>query len=51
MTVVFIDRNRLFWTLKMREQIHFYYSFLMEARIEKETEIMNDVPVKEWSAE
>ena len=29
----------------------FYFNFLTEAHIEKGSEIMNDVHVKEWSAE
>lgn len=51
MTVVFIDRTHLFWTLRMRDQMHFFFRLLTEAHIEKDSEIMNDVHVKEWSAE
>lgn len=35
----------------MRDQMHFYFNFLTEAHIEKGPETMNDVHVKEWSAE
>lgn len=31
--------------------MHFYFNFLTETHIEKGPEIMNDVHVKEWSAE
>lgn len=51
MTVVFVDGDHLFWTLVTRDEMHFYFNFLTEAHIEKESEIMNDVHVKEWSAE